>query len=360
MVRAPALGVPRLHGAQDVAKPLLEIGERAHGVRAFEHRVAELDVHHTLANEIDERIGLGVDVVLVEQDLRVLEHLAQPPRQRVHVVRQCLVRPERGQRVAARGVRGKVFDVLEGLGRHADRVVQRAVGVVEARGRLVEEAEVGPLHVEADGRHASLLPREMGKDRREQPLDRTGLGGEPRHARDVEVRRLGAEQEVGVEIHGALHEARPVDSDGDAGVLPFLQVAVHAQCHRHIGFGGEVHDAHGYRLQRLVGDVAQRVRRVQPDFRSISRRAHRTRRVAVGADDIVQRGLQVGVRESLDDHPVDAHHLAVAGGWPLDAHDRPDAHRRAEGGPKVELVGRVGAPLGGDDSAYRHSEPEFG
>ena len=53
-----------------------------HRVRPLQHRVDEPLVEDVLLDEVDQRVGLRVDVVLVEQHLGVLQHLAQPPRER--------------------------------------------------------------------------------------------------------------------------------------------------------------------------------------------------------------------------------------------------------------------------------------
>ena len=113
-------------------------------------------------------------------------------------------------------VRREVLHVLERLGRHAALLVQRAVGVVDLA-RLVEEAEVRALHVEADRRDRSLLLGKVREDRREQPLDRARLRREPRHAGDVQVRRLGSDEEIGVEVDRRIGAAGAVDADRDAG-----------------------------------------------------------------------------------------------------------------------------------------------
>jgi hypothetical protein len=77
VVRAPGVAPAlALDGDEQVAEPLLELGERRHAVRPAEQRVGELAVDHALLDEVDERVGLGVDVVLVEQHLGVLQHLA--------------------------------------------------------------------------------------------------------------------------------------------------------------------------------------------------------------------------------------------------------------------------------------------
>ena len=82
---------------------------------------------------------------------------------------------------------------------------------------LIEEAEVGTLHVEAERRDAALVRGKGLEDAAQQELDRAGLGGEAGDAGDVEVRRLGAEQEVAVEVDRRLEPARRVEPDRDAG-----------------------------------------------------------------------------------------------------------------------------------------------
>ena len=78
--------------------------------------------------------------------------------------------------------------------------VSRFFGRHERDARLVEEAEVGALHVEAHGGHAALLLGKVREDGLEQPLDGAGLGGEPRYARDVEVRGFGPDQEIRIGV----------------------------------------------------------------------------------------------------------------------------------------------------------------
>ena len=82
-----------LHEVEDRAEELLQIREALHLKRlAAQHLVLILPAHHPLGEEIDERVGLGVDVVPVEHHLGVVEHLAQAPDQRV----RCSPRAPRG------------------------------------------------------------------------------------------------------------------------------------------------------------------------------------------------------------------------------------------------------------------------
>ena len=129
------------------------------GVRPLEHRVGEPLVEDVLLDEVDQRVGLGVDVVLVEQHLGVLEHLAQPPRERRDVVEQRLVAAQRVERHAVRLVRREVLHVLERLAAARRSCSYSARSRVVDLARLVEEAEVGALHVEAHRGDAALLRR---------------------------------------------------------------------------------------------------------------------------------------------------------------------------------------------------------
>ena len=67
VVRPPALVALVFHRRQQVAEPLFQIGERPHEVLLVaKHHIAERPVDDPLANEVDQCVGLGVDVVLVE------------------------------------------------------------------------------------------------------------------------------------------------------------------------------------------------------------------------------------------------------------------------------------------------------
>ena len=211
--------------------------------------------------------------------------------------------------------------------------------------RLVEEAEVGTLHVEADRGDGAAMRREGLEDAREQELDGAGLGGQARDAGDVEVRRLGAEQEVGIEQHRRLMAAQGVDTDRNAGRPLGAGVGVHAERQFHVGVGGEVHGTERHRLQRLLGDLAQHGGQEEAHLGAGRGLVRHHGRVAVGADDGVQRRRQVGVGHAVGD---DAVHGAAR---MVDPHDRADPDRRLRRGPEVELVRGAGLELGGDDAA---------
>src|SRR2546426_967610 len=129
-------------------------------------------------------------------------------------------------------------------------LVTAAIRVVERAG-AIEEAEVRPFHVEAQGGDPALVRREVLKDGREQELDRARLGREPRNTGDVEVRGFGAEQEVGVEIDRRLEARCRVEADGDPRRLRAGHVGIHAQRLRHVGVARDVYGAERHGLERL-------------------------------------------------------------------------------------------------------------
>ena len=69
------------------------------------------------------------------------------------------------------------------------------------------------------------------------------------------------------------------------------------------------------------------------------------------AHHVVQRRLEIGVAESLDDDAVDVRDLPVHRVRAIDAHDRADADRRIERRPEMEFVRRVRLALRRDDAA---------
>src|SRR5713101_9179763 len=107
----------------------------------------------------------------------------------------------RAQRVeidAIRFQRRVQLHPLEWLRRHREPVVAAAVFIAQVAG-LIEKAEVRSLDVEAHGGDPAFVRREMGEDRREQEFNRAGLRGESRYARDVEMRRFGPDEKIGIE-----------------------------------------------------------------------------------------------------------------------------------------------------------------
>ena len=358
MVRAPRLVVLLFEGAQHVLEPRVEVGERRDGVRALEDLVGESLVEHVLLDEIDQRIRLGIDVVLVEQHLGVLEHFAQTPRERGDVAEQCFVAAQRVQRNAIGLVRRVVLDVLKWRGRHAALRVQHAVVVVDLAGE-VEEAEIRPLHVEAERRDAALLFRKVREDRLEQPLDGARLRREARDAGDVEVRRFRADEKISVQIDRRVRASRAIHAHRNPGVRAFLEIPVHPQRDGDVGLVGEEHRAHGHRLKWLLGDVPQHRRGVEPNLRTLGRRERLSTGLSVMPHHVVQRRCEVSPAESLGDDAVDARNRPVHRIAPVDADDCPDADRRVERRPEMEFVRRVWTVLGGHDSAKHcwHQDP---
>src|SRR5687767_12314362 len=307
-------------------------------------------VDYTLGNEVDERVSLRVDVVLVEKNFRVAQDFAQTPREGSDVVEKSLIRSQRVKREALRCVRREVRDVLERTRFYAHLLVERAIGVFQTHRRLIEIAEVGPLHVEADRGNRSLALRKVREYRRYQPLDRARFRREPRHARDVQVGRFRAEQEISVEVDHRISCARAVHADGNAGVRAFLEIAVHPERDRNILFGGQENLAHRDRLQRLVGNLPQNRRSVEADLRSLGAGQPRVRGRSVMSENVVHRGPKIRVAEPFDDDTVDVRNTPVKRMRSVYADDSTDANRTIERSPEMKLVRSVRLPLSCDDT----------
>src|SRR6266540_848462 len=127
-------------------------------------------IEHPLLDEVDQRVGLGVDVVAVEQNFGVLQNFAETPCQRSDVIEECLVGAKRIERETLCRVRREVPNPVERLGRNAHFLIKLEVAILE-RTRLVEKAEVRTLYVEAHRGDRALVLREMREDRGEQPLN---------------------------------------------------------------------------------------------------------------------------------------------------------------------------------------------
>ncbi len=155
-----------------------------------EQRVGKLLVDDVLNNEVDQRIGLRIDVVPVEKNLGELQDLAQTPGKRRDVVEQSFVVPERVQSQTLRVVRSEILDFLKRLRLDVELLVECLVRLLELS-RLIQIAQVGTFDIEAHRGDRSLVLGEMSEHRCEQPLDGARLGREPRDAGDVEVRCLG-------------------------------------------------------------------------------------------------------------------------------------------------------------------------
>ena len=94
MVRAPTVVVLALHGGEDVTEPAFEIGERAHEVVFVPEQlgIREFAIDHALANEVNQRVGLRVDVVFASNTSAYCKTSRSPPGQRRHIVQERLVR----------------------------------------------------------------------------------------------------------------------------------------------------------------------------------------------------------------------------------------------------------------------------
>jgi hypothetical protein len=127
VVRAPALSVLFFHALQDIPEPGIQIGKGLNPVLLAQDGIGEFLVDHVFCNEIDQRVGLCIDVVLVEKDLSELENLAQTPGERSDVVEKRLVVAERVEGEALGCIRREIPDVLERLRLDAKLLVQRVV-----------------------------------------------------------------------------------------------------------------------------------------------------------------------------------------------------------------------------------------
>ena len=77
----------------------------------YELSKLEAAVDNALSDEIDQCVGLGVDVILVEKHFSVLENFAKTPGERLHIVHQSFVRAKCVEPETFRRVRRKVGDV---------------------------------------------------------------------------------------------------------------------------------------------------------------------------------------------------------------------------------------------------------
>ena len=356
---APHVAPPgEFEPVEDRPEQPVQVGERLHPVAAAE-AIVELLVEHTVGEEVDERVGFGVDVVAVQQHFREIQHLGEPPDEGLDVPYEIGVRPQRVE-VHPVGLEGCVIaDALERLRRDAQPLVAAAIRVVE-RARAIEEAEVRPFYVEAQGGDPALMGREVLEDGREQELNCARLGREPRDTGDVQVRGFGAEQEVGVEIDRRLEASRRVKADGDPRRLRASDVGIHAQRLRHVGVGRDVHGAERHGLERLLRVLPQHRRGPQADLLADRGTLRRLRRVSFGADHVVERGRQIGIRQPVRHDAIDdPFPFLLPRLFPRLCHpyDRPDADSGLVRCPEVELVRRRGLELGGDDAPHRFGIP---
>src|SRR5881398_3617527 len=118
-------------------------------------------VEHSLIDEIDQCVGFRVDVVAIEKHFSISENFAQSPCQWSDIVEECFVGAKRIELKSLCSVGSEILNSLERLRRHPHLFVQLDVAVLELA-RLIQEAEIGTLHVEADGSDRSL---DLGKMR---------------------------------------------------------------------------------------------------------------------------------------------------------------------------------------------------
>ncbi len=344
VVGAPNLPSPAdyLQEVEDRAEELLQIGEALHlEGRVPQQRVVEGPAHHPLGQKIDEGIGFRVHVVAVEHDLGVVQHLPQSPHQRLGVRREVLIAPQRVQVDAVGLERRVIVDVGERLGSEAEPLIEMAIFFGDRTG-LIQEAEIRPLHVEAERRHRPLVGRKRLEHAREQELDRAGLGRKARHTADVEVRGLGPEQEVAVEIDRRLEAAGRVHANRNAGGPLAIGVGIHSERETDVGIGREMHRTQRYRLERLFRCLAERSGEKKADLGAFSRLEPYRPWIAVGADHRMERCHEIGVRKGI------GHHAVHRSPGRFDPNDGPDADGRVPRRPEPELVGGGGFELGGN------------
>jgi hypothetical protein len=101
--------------------------------------------------------------------------------------------------------------------------------------------------------------------------------------------------------------------------------------------------------------MTQHLRRIQPDFRALRWYGNGTRWLSIVTEHIVQWCLEIGVTEPLHHHSVHLRENSIDWRMAFHPHNGPDAYRRIERRPEMELVRRVGAPFGRHDAAKRKS-----
>ena len=120
----------QLEPVENRAEQGLEVGECLHAVAAHQ-RIVEVLVQHAVGKEIDERVGFGVDVVLVEQHFGKVEDFAEAPDQRLDVTHQVGMRAQRIEIHAVGLERRVVAHFLERPRGDPEARVAAAVFVVE-------------------------------------------------------------------------------------------------------------------------------------------------------------------------------------------------------------------------------------
>ncbi len=178
-------------------------------------------VEHALVDEIDQCICLRVDVVAIEKHFCIPENLAQSPCQWSDIAEECFVRAKRVELESLRGVWSEILNSLERLCGHTHLFVQLDIAILELA-RLIQKAEIGTLHVEADSSDRSFVLGEMREHRRKEPLDCACFRGEARHSGNIEVCCLGTEKKIRVEIDGRVGCSGVINTDRNSCVRAFL------------------------------------------------------------------------------------------------------------------------------------------
>ena len=124
-----------------------------------------------------------------------------------------------------------VVHVRERLGTQTQLLVESKIFLGEHSG-LIEEAEIRPLHIEADGGHRPFMRRKRLENARQQELDRARLGRKAGDTRDVEMGSLRSEQKVTIEVHRGLEASGGVESHRYAGGPRAGHIRIHAQASR--------------------------------------------------------------------------------------------------------------------------------
>jgi hypothetical protein len=117
--------------------------------------------------------------------------------------------------------------------------------------------------------------------------------------------RLRTEEKIGIEVDDGICPTRAVNSDRNPGVRALPQVSIHAQGNLDILFLRQENLSHRDRLERILRNLPQNRGCIETDLRAFRRRETRLGRRSVVTHHVMQRRLQVGVTESLDDDSVD-------------------------------------------------------
>jgi hypothetical protein len=329
------------HIVKDPPEEVLEVGKRLDRKGPGpEGLIQVFTPDHSLSKKIDEGVGLGIDVVPIEDHLGIVQHFTEPPDQGLGIGSQRLVSAQRVEIDAVRLERSVVLHVLEGFWGEAEAGVLAKVFSAQV-GRLVEKTEVGAFYIEADRGHSPPMRGEALKNAAQQKLDRTGLGREPGHPGDIEMGGLGTQKKIAVEIYRCFQASSSVESDWNSSGLRVGRVTVHPKRKEHIRVGRHPDRAQGNGLERLLRNLPEYRGRVQADLGQLGRCSW-TSGITPGPQSGLERRGPIGVRNAVSDHPVDGPTVLLHPDYGS------DAYRRVLRGPEMELVGCRGLKLGRD------------